>query len=438
MNEPVVRGNQAIFQQLIVAAEPSPLQKVMVVCGAALGLGCGFGAMFFSVTGIFLKPIATEFGWGRADVALLPMLGMTGVAVGAPIVGYLADQVGWRKVIAASIFLFSAALLTLSLAPPSRIYLAAVGFTGGFLGAATTAAGYLAILPRVFDRRFGMALGFGMLGSGLGGVAAPILANVLIEMLGWRQAYAVLALVALSLGIIAHQLIFRTLHRTRVAGGISRSRRAAVRSAAIEDGLTLVQALATYRFWLIAGVIALVSCTILGGFVHLAPFASDRGMSSDLAARATALAGLGLAVSRVGVGAILDLVFAPLIGLIAFGLGAAGFLLLVYCPPDQSGLLLLAAVLLGVSTGAEGDLIPFLTRKYFGQKAFGSIYGTLFGIATLGGAVGPYAYGLAFDRIKLYTPIHGISALVCGLCALVILLLGRYPSASGMCPELES
>lgn len=411
----------------VAAVGPSGAQKALVVCGAALGLACGFGVMFFSVAGIFLKPIAAEFSWGRADVALLPMLGMAGVAFGAPIMGYIADRVGWRKMIACSIFFFSLALLALSMAPPNRAYLAAVGFAGGMLGAATTAAGYLAILPRVFDRRLGMALGFGMLGSGLGGVGAPLLAEALIGSVGWRQAYGVLALIALLLGAAAHQLIFRAARLTELAFDSDKAHRPAHEGVRLSEGLTLSQALATCRFWLIAVVIALVSCTILGGFVHLASFASDRGMSSELAARAMAACGLGLAVSRVAVGAILDRVFAPLVGFVVFLLGALGFAILIYAPSDVTFLLLLAALFLGISTGAEGDLIPFWTRKYFGQKAFGSIYGTLFGIATMGGALGPYVYGLAFDRVKSYTPIHEISAVVCGLCGLMILLLGRYP-----------
>lgn len=426
MNKVLSDQNQAAGREAAAAVVASGAQKAMVVCGAALGLACGFGTLFFSVAGIFLKPMAAEFHWGRADVALLPMLGMAGVALGAPVMGCIADRIGWRRMIACSIFLFSLVLLALSMAPPSRAYLVAVGFVGGFLGPATTAAGYLAILPRMFERRFGMALGFSMLGSGLGGVVAPLLADALIGAVGWRQAYQVLAAIALLLGAAAHQLIFRASRLPQVAFNSGKTRRSV---EGLSEGLTMTQALATYRFWLITVVIFLVSGTILGGYVHLASFVSDRGMSSEFAARATALVGLGLAVSRVALGAILDRVFAPLVGLVAFTLGALGFLILVYGPSDTPTLLLLAALLLGVSTGAEGDLIPFLTRKYFGQSAFGSIYGTLFGIATMGGAVGPYLYGLAFDTIRSYTPLHEISAAMCGICGLAILLLGRYPES---------
>ena len=109
-------------------------------------------------------------------------------------------------------------------------------------------------------------------------------------------------------------------------------------------------------------------------FVHLAPFATDRGLGGDVAATAAGIVGAGLAISRVGAGFILDRVFAPLVGLSAFVLGAAGFLLLIVMP-NSPALLLLSALLLGVSTGTEGDLIPYMARKYFGKRAHSSTWG---------------------------------------------------------------
>ena len=193
--------------------------------------------------------------------------------------------------------------------------------------------------------------------------------------------------------------------------------------------MSLREALTTYRFWLISVIVFFVSSAILGGFVHLAAFASDEGLGTDIAARAAGFVGLGLVISRVGVGFILDWVFAPIVGMVAFAFGAVGFFILVSDASTVPAYLLLAAVLLGVSTGTEGDLIPYWTRRYFGNRAFGSIYGTLFGIATLGAASGPYIYGIAFDHFKSYTQIHQISGLVCAVCAAAILFLGKYPGS---------
>ncbi|KWR87815.1 MFS transporter [Cupriavidus sp. IDO] len=414
--------NRPTYAPLVAQQDLGNTSKVVIVLGVALGLTFGFGPMFFSVVGVFLKAMTVSFQWSRADVALLPMLAMVGTAIGAPIAGYAADRIGWGKVIGYSIVLFAASLLALALAPANHAYVGIVGFLIGVTGASTTAAGYLAVLPSVFEARLGMALGFGMIGTGIGGYAAPIAANYLTTVTDWRHSYEIFAALALGLGLIAHQIIFRTLADRQ------RERKAMNALVDAQSGMTLREALANYRFWLLGVVVFLVSSSVLGGFVHLPAFASDTGLGRDVAARSAALVGVGLAVSRVGVGFVLDRVFAPLVGLIAFFLGAVAFAILLSGLAHDPAYILLAAFLLGISTGTEGDIIPYLTRKYFGKRAFGVIYGALFGCATVGAAVGPFIYGLAFDHFKSYGPIHQASALICVVSALAVVLLGKYPA----------
>ncbi|WP_267955006.1 MFS transporter [Paraburkholderia adhaesiva] len=379
----------------------------------------GFGPMFFSVVGVFLKPMAATFGWGRSDVAVLPMFSMVGTALGAPVVGYLADRLGWSKVLVGAIVLMAISIVALAVAPASHVYFAIVGLLIGFFGAGTTAAGYLGVLPRVFDKRLGMALGFAMIGTGLGGFFAPIAANRLGAMMDWRHWFGVSAVVALVLGTVAHRLMFRHLPAQEyVATDVQ-----------VEAGLTLGEAMKGYRFWLLAIVMFVISGAILGGFVHLAPFASDRGLGRTVGAEAAGLVGAGLAIARVGLGIVLDRVFGPFVACAAFIVGALGFTIFVTDASQVPSMILLAALLLGISTGSEGDLIPFLTRRYFGKRSFGAIYGCLFGAATLGGAVGPFLYGLAFDRLGSYTLPHTVSLVACAVGAVGVLLLGRYPQA---------
>lgn len=409
-------------------------QKMLVLLGAAVGLASGFGPVFFGAAGIFLKPMAISFHWNRADAAMLPMLGLVGAAIGALLIGSIANRTGWNRLTAFSIMLFPLGLLTLSVAPANHAFVASIALLTGIVGVGTTALGYIAILSRVFDRRLGMALGFMMIGHGVGTTAVPIVAGKLLEVMDWRQAYACFAGISLLLGVVAHRLVFRVLDDTQTESG-ARKGKAADSSApqAIApagDGLSLRQAIASYRFWLIGVVVMVVSGTTLGGFIHLASYASDRGIGSAVAAQSAGLVGFGVAVTRVATGFILDKVFAPLVAFVAILLGALGFYLLTTDIVQSVWILSLAAILIGVSSGAEGDIIPFLARKYFGIRAFGSIYGALFAIATIGGALGPYIYGLSFDRFKSYMPILQASALLCCICGLAILMLGRYRFAA--------
>ena len=47
----------------------------------------------------------------------------------------------------------------------------------------------------------------------------------------------------------------------------------------------------------------------------------------------------------------------------------------------------IAAFLVGLGMGAEGDIIAYLISRYFGLRAFGEIYGYAFSAFTLGGVL---------------------------------------------------
>lgn len=408
-------------------------RKILVVLGSALGLGCGFGPMFYSVVGIFLKPIAASFSWSRAEISILPMLGIIGTSIGAPLLGYIADRKGWNKVNAFCVALFPLGLLAISVAPASLTYIIAVAVLTGVVGAATSAPGYVPVVSMVFDRRLGLALGLTMVGSGVSSGAMPIVAGKLLEVMDWRQAYACLAGASMLLGVAAHQIIFRSLGTGQSRSDLTKNLAATSSPAAVlhEEGYSLGMAIKSYRLWLIGVFGALVTGSTLGAIVHLAAYASDRGISAGLVAQSMGLIGVGLTIARIAAGFLLDKVFAPLVALGAALIGAAGFFMLTGNLLESTWMLPVAATLFGISAGAEGDIIPFLARKYFGIASIGSIFGVLFTFITLGGALGTYLYGLSFDLNKSYIPMLQISGTLCSIFGLAILALGPYPFASG-------
>ncbi len=197
------------------------------------------------------------------------------------------------------------------------------------------------------------------------------------------------------------------------------------------EGVLFGEAIRSYRFWLIGGVGVLSLFSTMGAALHLTSYATDRSVSAMAAAQSAGLVGIGLMLARIGVGLMLDILFAPLVACVMFVVGAAGFYLLTIDILQSAWALSLGAVLVGASHGAEGDLIPFLARKYFGIRAFGSIYGALFGMAVLGGAVGAYVYGMCFDLLKSYIPILQLAAVLCCVCSVAILMLGHYQYGTG-------
>ena len=82
--------------------------------------------------------------------------------------------------------------------------------------------------------------------------------------------------------------------------------------------------------------------------------------------------------------------------------------------------------LVGFGLGAEVDLIPYLTARYFGLRAFGKIYSSAFAAFALAGALGPLIMGAGFDKTGSYrTPLVAFAAATL-LAAALLTRLGAY------------
>ncbi len=397
-------------------------RQAVILVGAALGMGGGFAALYFSTLSLFLKPIALEFSWGRGQTAAATVLAMAGMAVGAVLMGRLIDRLGAARVVAVSALGMAALTAALSGLPGNPWAMGGLCFAIGLIGAGTTPLGYLAVFPRWFDRRLGLALGTAMvgLGLGLGTVVFPILAQQAIDAYGWRDAYVMLAVVSLLLSVLAWVLMFVCAGSPPEPAEHPRADRS--RSS---EGLTLGQAVRSLRYWNLVLILFLASAAGLGLAVHGTALLTDRGIHFEAAAQVAALAGLGVMLGRMVSGFLMDVWTAPPVGAVSFLLGALGMALYAHGPLTSPWVLAAAGMLGGFAIGAEGDLIPYAVRRYFGARSFASIYGTLFGVYALGGLLGPIVFGIAFDRTGSYKGVLNVAIVACGLAALGALLLGR-------------
>ncbi|MGT2509367.1 MFS transporter [Cupriavidus basilensis] len=394
--------------------------QALIVFGAALGLCAGFAPVYFGTISIFLKPIAQEFGWGRAQTSGAAVFSMLGTAVGAVVVGRLIDRCGAARVIPLSVLVTAALIGFLSRIDNNPIMYLILSLSIGLLGAGTTPPGYLSVLSRHFDKRLGLALGFAGIGMGVGTILLPILANYLVYAHGWRDAYVILGILSGIVGLIACFSLFFKRGR-----GVSGD---AIKKQALSGGfgVTAVEALKGRRIWLLMIVVASVSIASLGVSVHFVSMLTDRGVTPALAAKAAAISGAGVVIGRVGCGYLIDRYHAPMIAAVVFLLAAIGVVLLPQAGEADFAWMALSGLLIGFALGAEGDFLPFLVREYFGIKEFGSIYGVLFFVHGLGGVLGPVLFGLSFDRFHTYSvALWGAAGLLC-LASLLVSLTGRY------------
>lgn len=413
------------------ALQPAPpagrWTYVAVILGAALGMLAGYAPLFNATAGVFVKPLAAEFGWGRSEASLSYAASMLGLAVVSPLVGTMMDRYGIRKVISVSALVFGLATACMALQNGSKALWVSLSVVVGVFGAATSVLGYLAVLPQWFDRRLGLALGIAMCGLGAGTVLMPATAQYLVTGYGWRTAY-----VALGIGSIVLSLLACALLRERRAAGVGQPKA----QAALAEGVPLRQALRSYRLWAIWGVFVLGSSATLSLGPHLPAMFADKGFNPADAARSASMVGVGLLIGRILTGILIDRIHAPFVACVFFIGGAAGIYLLGSSNDYQ--MLLVAATLIGLTIGAEGDLISYLVRSYFGLRSFGALFGVAFSGYGFGAVIGPIGLGAWFDRHGSYGVPFVVLPYMLLVAGVLTLSLGRYRRScahAGSMPE---
>lgn len=418
---------------VLSGASPSQsrtLHQIRVVLGAGIGMVVGFSAAYFSTLSIFLKPIAGTFKWSRAEASAIAMLAQLGLAVGALLLGKFIDRHGAQRIVPLSALAFGLGLILLPSVPGEMLFFGAATFVFGLLAVGSSPAGYLTVLPPVFDKRLGLAFGLAMLGLGLGNATMPILAQGWVAESGWQTAYRYLGITVVVGSLVAAALLFGTRMFRGNDAAMAAAGRKGKAQALVGEGLDLGQAASGWRFWLIAVVLFVVSAAGLGAIVHLVPMLTDRGMAGSEAAKLAALIGIGVLVGRTLTGLLIDIIHARVVAMVCFLAGALGLALIATSSAAATGQIAAGAALFAFAIGAEGDFIPFFVRRYFGIRHFSMLYGVLFFVFAVGGVAGPILFGWAFDHLHSYVQAYWTAAGACAVSAMAVLLLGQYSYAA--------
>jgi MFS family permease len=391
-----------------------------VILAGMLGIGIGVSGAPFYTLGVFLKPLSGEFGWSRAETSAATLFLTFGSALTAPIVGRLADRLNIRKIALFSLCGVALAYLGLT---QTTANVASWYFGLGCLaiaGCGTTNLIWSHAVTSWFDRSRGLALGLTLTGSGICGIVAPRAIDTLIHRYGWQAGYTGLSLFALFVALPVVFVFFHEKPKPRGQKG---------KDTAHLPGLTVAQAMRTWRYWQLAFGIMLVAGSIAAMIVHLVPLLTDSGVSRGAATSIAGLMGFAVVFGRVAIGFLVDRLHAPYVAAVLLTLPGIGYLLIATGAVSGSTVLV-AAILFGLSAGAEADLLAYLGSRFFGLRAFGAIYGLLLLPFGTGAGIAPIIMGRVYDVTGHYTPALYGGALCCVTGALLIGTLGRYPKFS--------
>jgi len=389
-----------------------------VLVAAGVGTGTGIGLLVY-VNGFFLKHLQGEFGWTRAEISAMSLLGL-GSAFVNPVVGRLVDRFGVRPVVLAAFPLFCLGFVGFALMPGYlwALYTCAAWFA--LVGPCVGPVSYTKVINEWFEKSRGLALGLGLSGISIVTVVLfPVLYQVL-ETFGWRAGYAFVGGFCLILGM---PTLVAWL-RDRQAAPSAEAARASYAERSAEPSVFRRPA-----FWALA-VAMLVANVGVGGFVHhLQPLLTDAGVPGATAALIGSWYVVAVAGGRIGAGFLLDRLWAPGVAAVAMALPAAGALLLINTTQDL-GPIIIAVGLIGFAQGAEFDLIAFFTPRHFGLRRYSSTFGLLMMFAAISGAIGTVLFGRVFDMRGDYDLAVMVSAVGFAIAALCFFSLAKANRAA--------
>ena len=391
-----------------------------IVAASSLALVASQGPINVFATGIFIKPISQELGFGRGDIATAIGISSVMTAIASPFFGRLIDRYGVRTPLAVSIILFALATAAMSLLPGSVFGLYAMFALAGLFAIGQTPGSYSKVIAAWFDRQRGFALGIVLAGVGMGTIVLPMICKTLIGTFGWREAYLGLAGLIILLALLPVLIFVREPARAP-AGNLS--------PGVTLPGVSMTEAAHDRRFWYMIVSFFLAVVAINGSLVHVVPMLTDRGMSLSDAVTIISSSGFALIVGRLLAGWIIDRVFAPYVAVFFLVCPMVGLLILALQPVEVSPLV--GVLLLGLGIGGETDLLSYMVSRYFGLAKFGTIYGWIFTAALAGNAVGSSILGWAFQLTHSYSATLIAYSLLLAVATALTLVLGpyRYPPA---------
>lgn len=388
-----------------------------LIC-AAVGYGLGVSVLPYYTLGAFVRPLETSFGWSRAEVQGCMVSVIVGTLLAASIWGWLTDRYGVRKVGISSQIGLAMTLLLLGLNPGHLWYWYGGWFVMTVLGLGTSPVTWTRSVVTWFNEGRGFALAIALCGSGVSSVVMPTAAAFAIEHIGWRLAYAMLAGSVLLVALPVTIWVLPRDDRPDLAAA----------SAPTEnlEGLTVGEAMKDVRFWMLTLSLMMVGFAVSGMIPNLVPMMIGRGIEATTAATFMGVLGMSLIAGRLVTGAALDRFWAPLVALVLLPLPAMACLLL------ETGISAYLAVagciaLIGIATGAEFDLAPYMVTRYFGTRSYSQIYALQWIAFTVAAGAAPLLYGYLYDLFGNYSVPLYVSAALFLLAPFVLLGLGRYP-----------
>jgi MFS family permease len=384
------------------------------IVGATIGLGAG-NSLSAYVNSVFGPYLLEAFGWSKSEFALVGALGML-TLICIPIAGRMADIFGVRRVALVGIIFYPLCCLLFSFMNGDIRIFYGIMVLKILLTATTTSTVYSRVVVERVTLGRGLALAIVACGPALVGAVGSPLLTLFMDQHGWRAGYQMLALFSASMGVVT-LLLLPTAEKALMTE--QRQQRNAKRDYGIIAR--------TPAFWII--ILSTLLCSLPYALAHsqLKVMLLEHGISSTVAGYMVSIFATGVLVGRFVAGLALDRWPTYLVAAICMGVPCTGMFIMA-SPTHSVPLLGLAVMILGLSYGAEADILAYVTARYFPISIYSSVLGLLMPTAGLAIAIGSGLLSWTLTISDSFRPFMlgtGIAVLLGGL---NFLFLKRIPA----------
>jgi MFS family permease len=405
--------DQNAASESAVTKPPKPARvalNVLALCFSLSLLGRGLGESFT----VFLKPISEDFGWDRAQVVSVYSLTWLAGGLTAPLVGRLFDRSGPRIVYALGLLLLGAAFLIAAHAQHLWQVQLSVGLCVGLGIALIGNVPNSILLGRWFGPRLPTAMAILYSATGAGILVLLPASQVLIDRIGWRDAYQLFGTVSLCLLLPLLVLPWRLFATgsPHIAGKTD--------AGFVDNGWTVVSAMRHHAFWALFCTFFFTAVAMYAITAQIVAYLIDAGFPPLQAATAWGFSGILTLFGMLGISTLDGIIGRRPSVLFSYGVSIVGIILLwllQYYP--NYWLLAGFVVCFGSMIGSRGPLITATALNIFRGERVGTIYGTISIGSGLGSGLGSWSGGLIHDWTHSYNPLIAF--------ALVNVVLGLIP-----------
>lgn len=337
---------------------------------------------------VFLPSIETETGWTRSALSAIGACYMVVHGLAAPLSGAAFDWFGPKVVYSLGLCIFGCGYLLASQMTQYWHGVFALGIMIGIGISATGMAATSSLISRWFDRQLTTAMGIAYAGLSVGMITMAPLAERLISIMGWRDAYIAFGVIMLALIPIFNWAPWRIITSGSQANTANPLKRTLFMP---------IDILKTAAFWGLFGVFFFTSIATWSIMLPLVSYLISLGMSPFSSALVYGFVGSASILGMITTAWLADKYGRKKIVTLSYCISITGVCLLaLYGALSHWFLLLLFVLCFGITMGSRGPVVSTLVARLFSQNV-GAVYGAITIGLGLGGAGGSLISGFLFD-----------------------------------------